>query len=275
MRMHYQTNGGFSILDMITLMAVITILFSLALPLLTSSRDIAWQTSCIENQKKLTGALTAYAADHEDEILPSLGLPAGGFWQFPYIHDKLTSLEARNIVQDLFKESSPLFPYIQKVDVIHCPGDYRASKWKPTAGWAYDSYAKLNPMNGQGWQSPFQTPFTKTSDIKVPALTLSFVESSDPRDYNRGTWVMNVGPSPNWVDTFGIFHGSESSFSYNDGHAEVHTWRDDQLIKAAIDSSNGTLSFFWPRGNIENPDYRWVYQRYRFKGWQPLKRPQE
>jgi hypothetical protein len=57
---------------------------------------------------------------------------------------------------------------------------------------------------------------------------------------------------------------------FQDGHAESHKWIDAATVKAAKDSAAGRESFFWAGGNSRNPDFRWVWDRYRYVNWRPL-----
>ena len=101
-------------------------------------------------------------------------------------------------------------------------------------------------------------------------MTMVLIEETDPRTENRGTWVIDVKPSPRWVDPLAVFHGNDSSFGFADGHSENHKWLDKGTLKAARDSAEGKASFFWMGGNARNPDFRWVYERYKHKKWAPL-----
>jgi prepilin-type processing-associated H-X9-DG protein len=124
-------------------------------------------------------------------------------------------------------------------------------------------------MNGLGWNAA-QPPYKKMTSVLAPTEAMIFIEEADPRDYNNGTWVINVNPSPGWVDPFAVFHGNVSTIGFADGHAELHAWGDEATIKAATDSANGTQSFYWQGGNASNPDFQWVYQRYKHVKWAPL-----
>ena len=133
-------------------------------------------------------------------------------------------------------------------------------------------------MNGSGWQgsgtggasSGPQPPYVKLGSVFQPTEAMVFLEEADPRDYNRGTWVINVQPSLGWVDPFAVFHGANSSIGYADGHSETRTWRDEATVKAATDSSNGQNSFFWAGGNRNNPDFVWVHTRYKHQKYERL-----
>ncbi len=159
--------------------------------------------------------------------------------------------------------ASPLWPYCPSAGVYHCPGDQRAKQGRNLNLWAWVSYSKANPMNGGGWQGS-----TATSEIPDPAMSMVFVEEQDPRNENLGTWVINVPYG--WVDPFAVAHGTDSSFSFADGHAENHKWTDPKTVKAAQDSSKGQSSFYWQGGNAKNPDFKWVHERYRHKKYKPI-----
>jgi prepilin-type processing-associated H-X9-DG protein len=97
-----------------------------------------------------------------------------------------------------------------------------------------------------------------------------FIEEADPRGYNNGTWAFNTNPV-GWVDPFAVFHGDNSSFSFADGHAESHKWREATTIQAARASGEGTTSFYWTGGSVtSNRDMRWIYDRYRHMNWKAL-----
>ena len=45
-------------------------------------------------------------------------------------------------------------------------------------------------MNGiQSWE-PAQRPYVKASDVTSPSESFVFIEESDPRNSNLGTWVL-------------------------------------------------------------------------------------
>jgi prepilin-type processing-associated H-X9-DG protein len=160
-----------------------------------------------------------------------------------------------------------LYKYINSVGSYHCPGDLRTKTRRPGSGWAYDSYSKADGMNGlnRGWYREY----TRETQIAEPSVSMVFVEETDPRGYNHGTWALNFTP-PGWVDPFAVFHGNWSTFSFADGHVEGHKWIDAATIRAARDSARNIESYFWQGGNSSNPDFRWVYHRYRHQDWKPL-----
>ena len=237
---------------------------------------------------KIDPSTTALYASKKNNFQPRVSMTyapgktvlRGGFGVFVgpgQTEDQIQPVESDRISSTLSSGAFPIDPALLVANFAnnpntrsyHCPGDKRSALRPPGNGWGYDSYSKANPMNGGTWQSPNQPVFTRFSELLAPTYSLTFLEESDPRGYNWGTWVMDVLPSPGWVDPFSIYHGNSSTFCFADGSAELHRWDDPAVIKAATDSANGISSFFWSGGSMSNPTYYYMYFRYRHQLWVP------
>jgi prepilin-type N-terminal cleavage/methylation domain-containing protein/prepilin-type processing-associated H-X9-DG protein len=269
-----QNRRGFTLIELLVVIAIIAILASLLLPALSKAKLKATGANCINAQKQLILASFLYTDDNDDYLIPSsyksMSMVGGGYWAGPSPEFTVgTSVEEamRRVRKGL--TNGPLFKYIANENSYHCPGDLRTRRLKPGRGWAFDSYSKVEGINGfTGWNNV--VPYKKASSVHDPSSSMVFVEETDPRGYNIGTWALWVEPI-RWVDTFAIFHGNWSTFAFVDGHAEGHRWKDSRLIDAARRAGEtGANTLDWPGASAQNPDFRWVYDRFRFVNWKPL-----
>src|SRR5690349_21494692 len=63
-----RTTGAFTLVELLTVLAIISPLTAILSPVLARARERARQTSCLANQRQLGLALVMYAQDHDDTL---------------------------------------------------------------------------------------------------------------------------------------------------------------------------------------------------------------
>jgi prepilin-type processing-associated H-X9-DG protein len=127
-------------------------------------------------------------------------------------------------------KAGALFPYVGKTErVYRCPSDKRMRDPRQTA---YRSFSIANGANGEtGWpdNGADHTPAKKYSEIRNPSVKYIFLEDIDPRGSNVGSWQFHFQPFE-WIDPVAMWHAKRTTFSFGDGHAEMHKWHDKYFI---------------------------------------------
>jgi len=98
----------------------------------------------------------------------------------------------------------------------------------------------------------------KMTEIVTPSSKFVFIESTDNRGWLMGSWNFLMERTPPQSDTLAIWHRKRSGFGFADGHGEIHTWTDPDIIAAAADPKRTWFSYT----NTSSDDYRFLVRGY-------------
>ena len=193
--------GGFTLVEMLVVMAIIAILMAMLLPSISKAKAKANQTSCLNNMRQLNLAATMYASDHEEEY-PARRSPTNAW---PH----------------------KLKPYFVNWKIIACPSDrvgivgLLADESDPKRSYlinGFNDYHKVNlsPAEYKTFQQHRYPHGMRVAAITRPTDTILFGEKRtgshhvhmDTDQGNRGNDFEEIEHKR---------HGAGSNFAFADG----------------------------------------------------------
>ncbi len=238
-------------------------------PLTGRARDDGRAAVCMANLRMLSQAWLDYAADNDGKICNGF-VPRNSqyadenYWTGtsgfggPY-KDNAWWVNPPHNAQGIYTgdpvpcpiedelngiRTGKLFPYVKNVDSYHCPADWGYLRQTQRTGWR--GYSIPGLMNGE--QPQYPKCVRSVHEMVNPGYKYVFLEVTDPRGWNMGSWIMNPYQSPpTWIDPLAVRHDGRSTFGFADGHVEVHTWVDASTLEMAPTD--------WPAGEGRDISY--------------------
>lgn len=262
---------GFTLVELLVVVAIVAILASLILPALARARARAQGSFCLNNTRQLAVAWMLYADDHEGKLAYNLeksavvvASPGAPSMDVNWVNNVLTwGLDSDNTNAEKMV-SSGLGPYTRKTAAVYrCPSDYVLSAVQQNAGWpsrvrSYSMNAMVGdagPASAYGYNrnNPDYMQFFKSTTISRPSDIFVFLDEH-PDSIDDGYFINN-GDIKAWHDVPASYHDGAASFSFADGHSEIHHWRYSSTKVPATPNSltHSTLT--------ELADFDWVNYR--------------
>jgi prepilin-type N-terminal cleavage/methylation domain-containing protein/prepilin-type processing-associated H-X9-DG protein len=229
---------GFTLLELLVVIAVISILAALLLPVLSKSKQKAWQTVCSNNVHQLQLGWLLYANEHNDNLPPSAALLdhgqsienpgwVAGDMVFDFEGpDVAESTNTDLLVGEKYAPFGSIGMYVKNPAVYHCPGD----RSTVTIGGASVPRVRSMSMNGYMGQRPDGSGsqlghFLKLNQIINPGPSDAFVFIDEREDsINDGLFAIDAAAHYAIVDYPSSYHNGGACISFADGHTDYHKW---------------------------------------------------
>jgi prepilin-type N-terminal cleavage/methylation domain-containing protein/prepilin-type processing-associated H-X9-DG protein len=223
---------AFTIVEFLIVMAIISILSSILLPLLSKARDRARKAVCMNNLRQIYISLSMYLNDY-DEYFPCADDPVSlnpYYWLW-------MGRGWRKI----------LMPYIKKninekdPSILYCPSDRTApKKWESTSyGYSmsfYHSSEQINMMNDKSYTYDINKIMPsigqKLSKVRYPDKKVIIAEWLDNhRKGENGWWSWEGARNYLFVDGHVEFLAAKKILPANDNFPDINLTKDGILGK--------------------------------------------
>jgi len=225
---------------------------------------------CLNNSKQLVLAWKIYADDNKGAFVKNdyITGSANGFTFGIMDYNGGNPAGAdTNTLYLVSPKYSGLAAYTINAGIFKCPADM--SKQFGSAGLARVRSVSMNqavgPGNdgtakGQGVHLPQSSGwqvYIKESQIINPSPSQLWVTTDEHPDLINDSGFAVDMENPQWLDLPAPLHNNATSFSFGDGHSEIHKWIGPTGIPPVVYGPNGTGPVI-PGGN---PNVMWLQQR--------------
>jgi prepilin-type processing-associated H-X9-DG protein len=266
--------------------AIIAILAAMLLPALARAKDKAQALRCMSNNKQLILGAHLYGADSQ-ECLPPNGDEDGdgiywfggnlqdstdsGCWDPTYPkgpNNKLAPYTSGDV--GLYKcpgdkttvvNGTTLYPRIRSYSMSRACGTTGGADGVPNGIASVGLWLDQDPTYQDGQQvNPLYQTYGKVSDTSPPGPVNVWVfVDEDESSIGIGAFAVSMTKT-GWTSWPGTRHGFSASFSFLDGHAEIHKWRDGSTKNATKQKGPLGKTGSFQRINLPggSADLRWL-----------------
>jgi len=271
-----QPKTGFTFVELLIVLAVVALLGLTVLPAIARTKGDTRGFRCLNNNRELNRAWRMWTDDNNDLLLFAShdGSPSSQNSQRAWVISELdySPNNPKNWDVDVALKPGPMWQYCgANASIWRCPSDesYVLVNGEPkprVRSYSMNFYlGGFAGSYGSAELSPYRL-YLKSSDITAPAPDRLFVFLDQrPDSINWGNFVVRMdGYSPNSPNLYrfeqdlpGFYHDGAATFSYADGHGEIHRWQDARTIPPI--SSGGVLNATYP--SPRNVDIAWLQDK--------------
>ncbi len=265
---------GFSFVELLAVLALIALLGLMLVPGMARTKGDSRGFQCLNNNRELNRAWRMWTDDNNDLLLYAShnGSPNDPNNARAWLISEMDySPNPKNWDVQVALKPGPMWQYCgANASIWRCPSDesYVLVNGQPkprVRSYSMNIYlGGFAGDYGSSALSPYRL-YLKSSDITAPAPDRLFVFLDQrPDSINWGSFVVRMdGYSPNSPNLYrfeqdlpGFYHDGAATFSYADGHGEIHRWQDPRTTPP-VSPGGGISSVPSPR----NPDLAWLQDR--------------
>lgn len=247
--------AGFTLVELLVVMAIIAILAGLLLPALSKSRAAAEGTTCNNNIQQLSLAWFLYASDNGDALVNNYGKPQTISTRNTWAANVENWGNSDDNTNVLYLTKTLFSPFHNRsAGIFKCPTDRAVAANGPRI-----RSVSMNAMVGDPGDlldqfNPLYVQFLKMGSIRNPSGIFVFLD--EHCDTINDGFFVNRLEDYQWGNMPGSYHDGGLSLSFADGHIETHHWLVPGTVRPPVKGGvGGTLPAAPPT------DFEWLKQR--------------
>lgn len=226
---------AFTLIEMLLVVAIISLLISMLLPALKFSKDASKQTICQGNLRMLLQSYQNYARDNVRMIV---GGNTGASWDWMGDGNSATSITG-----------GKLWDYVRSMDSYRCPNHVYPNY--------LNAYSINGMLNGEQVMDGIASKKHWTKNMKDSAQMV-LMEEDDSRGWNINSFMLGGSPG-SYVDLVAANHDGGDNIGFLDGHVEYWKWLDSDMRIRPKHLPTPTFNFNDP-GNLDWPKLKVIFR---------------